>query len=65
MYTVGSPFLSEFSSAPHRTAPYRTVPHRTAPYRTVPHRTAPYRTVPSIVLKIAQHLNEFSVKNAI
>ena len=33
--TVGSPFLSEFSSTPYRTVPYRTVPYRTVPQQAV------------------------------
>jgi hypothetical protein len=37
-HTGGSPFLSEFSSAPYRTVPYRTVPQHTI-YRSKKNRT--------------------------
>ncbi len=50
LFTVGSPLFTKISSVP---------------YRTVPVRTVPYCNRPSIVLKIAHHLNGFSVKNAI
>jgi hypothetical protein len=45
LLSIGSPFLSEFSSVPVRIVPYRIVPYRTVSYRIVPYRTVSYRIV--------------------
>jgi hypothetical protein len=58
--TVGSPYLSEFSSAPYRTVPNRIVPYRTVPQQTV-YRSKKYHTIQTeLVLK-----TQFGVKRSV